>query len=111
VFLLLTRADYLADATEVNIEALRELLKPPSHGVEQLGDETAAIYRAFPSLRQAEPRKSASGAAEAPTRRRRRRKLSAEARKRISDAQKARWAKQKAQAAPTPSPKTARKKK
>jgi hypothetical protein len=53
----------------------------------QLAHEIAAIHAAFPELRQG--RKSSVV-------RRRRRKLSAEARKRISDAQKARWAKQKA---------------
>jgi hypothetical protein len=65
----------------------------------QIAEETTAIHRAFPQLRRgggssfAEPNAGMDGAA--PRRRRRRRKLSAEARKRISDAQKARWARQK----------------
>ena len=64
----------------------------------EIAQEAAAIYAAFPELR--ERGKSAPPAAEAPQGagrpRRRRRQLSAEARQRISDAQKARWAKQKA---------------
>jgi len=68
----------------------------------ELAQEIAAIHNAFPELRQGRrgrPAKepSSSTAADAPKRRRRRRKLSAEARKRISDAQKARWAKQRGQ--------------
>jgi len=72
----------------------------------ELAEEAAAIFAIFPELRA--PGRgfmakvggargaSAADAASAPKRRRRRRKMSAEARKRISDAQKARWAKQKA---------------
>jgi hypothetical protein len=70
----------------------------------ELAEEAAAIFAIFPELRapgrgfMAKGRgESAPGDADAaPTKRRRRRKMSAEARKRISDAQKARWAKQKA---------------
>jgi hypothetical protein len=72
----------------------------------ELQQEMAEIRNAFPELRQKRSSPGAesvglerSGPARAPatrTGRRRRRALSAEARKRISDAQKARWAKQKA---------------
>lgn len=62
----------------------------------QLAQETAAIHAAFPELRQVRPSGKASLAAAAKAKRRRPR-LSADARKRISEAQKARWAKQKAQ--------------
>ena len=85
-----------------------------SHRLNQLQQEQAAIYRAFPELRQS-PRRGRPPAsqstfsemagpetdpnrAEPRGRRTRRRTMSAEARKRISDAQKARWAKQKANA-------------
>jgi hypothetical protein len=71
----------------------------------ELAQEAAEIFAMFPELRapgrgfMAEPRGRAASAdaeAETPPRGGRRRPLSAEARKRISDAQKARWAKQKA---------------
>jgi hypothetical protein len=73
----------------------------------QLAEEASAIYAAFPELRGRKGgrgnssfpgRQASSGGADAAPRRRRRR-LSPEARKRISDAQKARWAKQKKAAA------------
>jgi len=63
----------------------------------QLAQEMAAIRAAFPGLgrgRRASTGESSTSTAAAP--RKRRRRLSAEARKRISDAQKARWAKQRA---------------
>jgi hypothetical protein len=73
---------------------------------EELTDEINSLVRQFPDLRGA-AREAAKGgrrivkaAAEA-LRPRKRRKLSAAARKAISDAQKARWAKQKAQAGDT----------
>ena len=63
----------------------------------QIADETAAIHRAFPELRGRAKRSSSTDSSDSPPRKhRRRRKMSAEARKRISDAQKARWAKQRA---------------
>lgn len=77
--------------------------------LDQLGEEISAIYRAFPGLRHrgrsgrlgrianAGAAESTAATADAPVRRRRRRTMSADARKRISDAQKARWAKQRAQ--------------
>jgi hypothetical protein len=75
----------------------------------ELAAEAAAIHRAFPELRGGRPQK-ASDDPPGPTRRRRRRgKMSAEGRARISAAQKARWAKQKAEAAPAAA--TGRKKK
>lgn len=67
-------------------------------------EERAAQLRAWlgklPSRAAAAVRKvaGADGASSPSTRRRRRGKMSAEARKRISDAQKARWAKQKGEA-------------
>lgn len=62
-----------------------------------LAQEAEAIYRAFPELRR-----SSTTRESAPRRRRARRgrrALSAEARKRISDAQKARWARQRGETA------------
>jgi hypothetical protein len=79
----------------------------------ELREEITSIYRAFPGLRGTQGRSAkgsrgpratgatAGGSGEVRPKRRRR-KMSAEARKRISDAQKARWAKQRAEAA-TPS--------
>ncbi len=65
----------------------------------QLAEEIAAIHNAFPELRQGRKGGIASRAnsvtSDAAPTRRRRRKMSAEARKRISEAQKKRWAKQK----------------
>jgi hypothetical protein len=76
----------------------------------ELAEETAAIYAAFPHLRNRKqgPARgtvgtmrpdSSSEAPNVPGRRRRRHRLSPEARKRISDAQKARWAKHRRTAA------------
>jgi len=73
----------------------------------QLAEEAAQIFALFPELRApgrgfmalrsaGRPAGKSESGGEPPTRRRRRRKMSAEARKRISDAQKARWKKQKA---------------
>ena len=64
----------------------------------QLRTEVAEIYATFPELRRGSRaiRPAADNATNKPARARRRRKLSAEARKRISDAQKARWARQRA---------------
>lgn len=71
----------------------------------ELAEEAAAIHREFPELRQRGGGGRTPGAGRGPEgneqpvgrrRRRRRRTMSAEARKRISEAQKARWAKQKA---------------
>ena len=73
--------------------------------LEQLSEEMSAIFRAFPGLRQkGRPGRRANAVAagtndaiaDGPVRKRRR-TMSAAGRKRISDAQKARWAKQKAQ--------------
>jgi hypothetical protein len=69
----------------------------------ELAEEAAGIFAIFPELRAPgrgfmavgrQGRARASAGTAAP--RRRRRKMSAEARKRISDAQKARWARQRA---------------
>ena len=89
-------------------------LKGAEQRLLEISEEAAAIYRAFPELRdrgvgtsggrRLGPRRKdaeASATSTAPTRRRRKRTMSAEARKRISEAQKARWAKQKG-AAETP---------
>jgi hypothetical protein len=67
----------------------------------QLAEEAATIHQAFPELRQrgtrrGQPAASADSEPRARPGRGRRRKMSPEARKRISEAQKARWAKQKA---------------
>ena len=72
----------------------------------QLAEEAAAIFAIFPELRAPgrgfmarAGRGGASAPADAegaPVKKRRRRKMSADARRRISEAQKARWAKQKA---------------
>ncbi len=64
----------------------------------QIAQEAAEIHRAFPELRKSGSTlpvsRNATSSSAVP--KRKRRKLSAEARKRISDAQKKRWAKQKA---------------
>jgi hypothetical protein len=70
----------------------------------ELAEEAAGIFAMFPELRApgrgfmaaARGGRTRQPAAQAAPRRRRRRKMSAEARKRISNAQKARWARQKA---------------
>jgi hypothetical protein len=71
----------------------------------EISAEAASIYRSFPELRRRGQRTGTSVLGQttdgrrkgAVPGRRRRRRMSAEARKRISDAQKARWARQKAQ--------------
>jgi len=74
------------------------------HRLLEIAEEAARIFKAFPELRARGRGLDAVRGASAPVasaepeprgRRRRRRKMSAEARKRISEAQKARWAKQK----------------
>lgn len=73
----------------------------------QLADEAAAIHRVFPELRQRgrttrgrpigrSKQAGEDGVAAGRRGRKRKRTMSAAARKRISEAQKARWAKQKA---------------
>ena len=80
----------------------------------ELAEEAAGIFAMFPELRapgrgfmarRGGPRSSGSAEARTPAKpqRRRRRRLSAEARKRISDAQKARWAKQRGEKTAEPS--------
>jgi hypothetical protein len=62
----------------------------------ELAEEAAAINREFPELRERDPRKRpAAAVSPAAPSGRRRRKMSTEARRKISEAQKARWAKQK----------------
>jgi hypothetical protein len=63
--------------------------------LQELRAEMVAIVRQFPALR----RGSVASQRDGSKRPRRRRRMSAEARRRISEAQKARWAKQKAQGA------------
>ena len=63
--------------------------------LEEVRSEIAAILRTFPDLARGAGARPASSAARAP-KARKRRKLSAAARKAISDAQKKRWAAQKA---------------
>lgn len=83
-------------------------LKGAEHRLLEIATEASEIHRAFPELRdrgtgalsgrrRGRPRKDAENGTDPAPRRRRRRKMSAEARKRISDAQKARWAKQNGQ--------------
>jgi hypothetical protein len=71
--------------------------------VMQLRAELAQLERTFPGVTGAAPRRgrpAAAAAAEgAQPVKRKRRKMSAAARKKISDAQKRRWAKQKAKTA------------
>jgi hypothetical protein len=79
----------------------------------EIAEEAAQIFRVFPELRERgrgfdalrrggpSAAESSGGAAPARRRGRRRRTMSAEARKRISDAQKARWAKHRSEAAAT----------
>ena len=70
----------------------------------QLAEEAAAIHRAFPELRQRggvaignrRRGRNLRGGVDVAGIKRKRRKMSAAARKRISQAQKARWRKQKA---------------
>lgn len=83
----------------LNISEVRTwALKGAEQRLAEIADEAKAIFRNFPSLRGKGRRFRADGAARQQTKApaRRRRKLSAEARKRISDAVKARWARQKA---------------
>lgn len=61
----------------------------------QLAEEAEALRRTFPELKM-RGREMSVGAVPQIKRARKRRRLSAEARKRISDAQKARWAKRRA---------------
>lgn len=71
----------------------------------ELGIEAAHIFRAFPELRgrgrgfDAVTAPDTGSTRNRPAPRRRARTMSAEARQRISDAQKARWAKHRSQAA------------
>lgn len=69
-------------------------LKGAEQRLVEISEETQAIYRNFPELRRG---LKADGVAvgQRPDRPRRRRQLSAAARKRISEAVKARWARQK----------------
>jgi hypothetical protein len=63
--------------------------------LEEVRSEIAAILRTFPDLAKSTGARHASSTARAP-KARKRRKLSAAARKAISDAQKKRWAAQRA---------------
>jgi hypothetical protein len=86
-------------------------LKGAEQRLLEMAQEARAIYAAFPELRDGgevgngarrpgRPRKQDAGlTSEAP--RKRRRKMSKEARQKISEAQKARWAKQRSAAAPS----------
>jgi hypothetical protein len=97
----------------INIQGLA--LLGARQRLRELDEERAAIFRAFPQLRSASSagagskasnKEESNGRPEA--RARKRRRMSADARRRISEAMKARWAKQRAgeakkrgQAAPT----------
>jgi hypothetical protein len=79
-------------------------LKGAEQRLLEMAQEATAIYRAFPELREGglvgngrrpgRPRREETAPATEGPRRRRRRKMSKEARRKISEAQKARWAKQ-----------------
>jgi hypothetical protein len=103
-----------AGVAKQNTELRRYAVLGAEQRLVQISAEVEAIYNSFPELRRSGRgrRSSGRGAQSAagsfgggtqdgreeqqPRRRRRgRRKMSAEARKRISDAQKARWARQK----------------
>ena len=72
--------------------------KGATHKLQELKAEIAALIKAFPHLRYGSAVSPAMP--EEPVRpRRKRRKMSAAARKKISEAQKKRWAKQKAKKA------------
>jgi hypothetical protein len=81
----------------------------------EIVNEQGAILAAFPELRERGKSAGATsfnnGESQPPQRKRRRFRMSAEARKRISDAQKARWAKQKAANATSAPKSTSRRKK
>jgi hypothetical protein len=62
----------------------------------EIANEQKAIFAAFPELRAGGALSANDGEPQTARRRGGRRKMSAAARKRISDAQKARWAKQRA---------------
>lgn len=81
-------------------------LKGAEQRLLEIGQEASAIYAAFPELRDqgnvaagrrgpGRPRKNETSANGTTAPGRRKRTMSADARKRISEAQKARWAKQK----------------
>jgi hypothetical protein len=80
-------------------------LKGAEQRLVEMGQEAKAIYAAFPELREGglvgngarrtgRPRREEADSTIDAPRKRRRRKMSKEARRKISEAQKARWAKQ-----------------
>jgi hypothetical protein len=69
--------------------------KGATHRYQELKDEIASLLKAFPHLRYGSAVSPAMPDAVEEPKVRRRRKMSAAARKKISEAQKARWAKQK----------------
>ena len=89
-------------AKRVNNDLHRYAVVGAAQRLSELSKEAAGIFAMFPGLRRrgflvGEGRTVRSGVIfRTASPRRRRRKMSAEARKRISDAQKARWKKQKA---------------
>ncbi len=90
-------------------------LKGAEQRLLEMAEEAKAIYAAFPELRdqgrgflasgdvrrRGRPRKNESPAEALTPGRRRRRKMSKEARRKISEAQKARWAKQRGKVEPS----------
>jgi hypothetical protein len=89
-------------ARQQNSDLRRWALLGAEQRLLELAAEAATIHSAFPELRQrpgSEGRPGRSDGNEGPHGRRkgRKRKMSAEARKRISEAQKARWAKHRKQ--------------
>jgi hypothetical protein len=67
-------------------------LKGAEQRLVEIAAEAAAIYRAFPELRDRENTDVPNTPAPAPARKRRRFRMSAEAKARIAEAQRKRWA-------------------
>jgi hypothetical protein len=82
-----------------NADMQRYALLGAEKRLAELDAEAAQIFRSFPALRSRRRRMGGAGDTDSAPRAqpRRRRKLSPEGRRRISEAQKARWAKHKAE--------------
>ena len=98
------KVDYPSEMAKRDETDLRRFaLAGAEKRLEELNAEAEQIFRMFPQLRggrrRAAPRTTGASNEGASTGRRRRR-ISAEGRRRISEAQKARWARQRAQASP-----------
>jgi hypothetical protein len=94
-------------ATREENDIRRYAVTGAEHRLLEIAEEAAEIFRVFPELRErgrgfdaigARAAENTGATQEPQKRRRRRSKMSADARRRISEAQKARWATRKAQA-------------